>query len=36
MGNLLNKPIDAFNHTIDAARYATTGLLGQPKNQIYY
>jgi len=21
-GNLLNKPIDAFNHAIDAARYA--------------
>lgn len=34
-GNLLNKPIDAFNHAIDATRYAVTGLLGQSQNQIY-
>jgi phage terminase large subunit len=29
-GNLLNKPIDAFNHGIDAARYAVTNKLSKP------
>lgn len=34
-GNLLNKPIDAWGHAIDATRYACTGLFGAPVNQIY-
>ena len=34
-GNLLNKPIDAFNHAIDATRYATWGLLGTNQLIIY-
>lgn len=29
-GNLLNKPIDAFNHAIDALRYATYNKLSRP------
>jgi phage terminase large subunit len=29
-GNLLNKPIDAFNHAIDAMRYATYNKLSKP------
>ncbi len=29
-GNLLNKPIDAFNHGIDAARYAVANKLSKP------
>jgi phage terminase large subunit len=29
-GNLLNKPIDAFNHAIDATRYATFNRLSRP------
>ena len=29
-GNLLNKPIDAFNHAIDATRYATYNKLSRP------
>ena len=29
-GNLLNKPIDAFNHAIDAMRYATYNKLSRP------
>ncbi len=29
-GNLLNKPIDAFNHAIDAVRYATYNKLSRP------
>lgn len=28
-GNTLNKPIDAFNHALDAARYAATETIGQ-------
>jgi phage terminase large subunit len=28
--NLLNKPIDAFNHAIDAVRYATYNKLSRP------
>ena len=29
-GNLLNKPIDAYNHAIDATRYATYNKLSRP------
>ena len=29
-GKLLNKPIDAFNHAIDAMRYATFNKLTRP------
>jgi len=29
-GNLLNRPIDAFNHLVDAARYATFNRLSRP------
>ena len=29
-GNLLNKPIDAFNHAIDATRYATFNRMSRP------
>ncbi len=29
-GNLLNRPIDAFNHAIDALRYATYNKLSRP------
>ena len=29
-GNLLNRPIDAFNHLLDAARYATFNRLSRP------
>lgn len=29
-GNLLNRPIDAFNHAIDATRYATYNKLSKP------
>ena len=29
-GKLLNKPIDAFNHAIDAMRYATYNKLSRP------
>ena len=29
-GNLLNKPIDAFNHAIDAMRYATYNKMSKP------
>jgi phage terminase large subunit len=29
-GNLLNKPIDKFNHAIDAVRYATFNRLSKP------
>jgi phage terminase large subunit len=29
-GNLLNRPVDAFNHAIDAARYATFNRLSRP------
>ena len=29
-GNLLNKPIDTFNHAIDATRYATFNRLSRP------
>jgi phage terminase large subunit len=29
-GNLLNRPIDAFNHAIDATRYATFNRLSRP------
>jgi len=34
-GNTLNKPIDAFNHCMDAARYAASELIGN-KNQGKY
>lgn len=35
-GNTLNKPIDAFNHAIDAARYAITSQLENPHKGNYY
>ncbi len=34
-GNTLNKPIDAFNHAIDAARYAITSQLENPNRGKY-
>lgn len=35
-GKILNKPVDAFNHGIDACRYAVMMLLGkQPEIQIF-
>lgn len=35
-GNKLNKPIDAFNHAIDAARYALTSQLENPNRGKYF
>ena len=35
-GNTINKPIDAFNHCIDAARYAITSQLKTPNKGKYY
>jgi phage terminase large subunit len=29
-GNLTNKPLDAFNHTLDALRYSIVNKLGRP------
>lgn len=34
-GNLTNKPIDAFNHTLDALRYSIVNKLGRPKYGTY-
>jgi phage terminase large subunit len=34
-GNLLNKPIDAFNHAIDATRYAVWNKLSRPNHGRY-
>lgn len=34
-GNTINKPIDAFNHCIDAARYAITAQLKNPNRGTY-
>jgi len=34
-GNTINKPIDAFNHCIDAARYAITSQLKNPNKGSY-
>ena len=34
-GNTINKPIDAFNHCIDAARYAITSQLQTPNKGKY-
>jgi len=34
-GNTINKPIDAFNHCIDASRYAITSELHNPNKGIY-
>jgi phage terminase large subunit len=34
-GNTINKPIDSFNHCIDAARYAITSQLKTPNKGIY-
>jgi len=34
-GRLTNKPIDAFNHAIDALRYAVTYQLANPFKGIY-
>jgi len=35
-GNTINKPIDAFNHCIDAARYAITSQLQTPNKGKYF
>lgn len=35
-GNTINKPIDAFNHCIDAARYAITSQLKTPNRGKYF
>ena len=35
-GNTVNKPIDAFNHCIDAARYAITSQLSTPNKGKYF
>jgi phage terminase large subunit len=35
-GNKLNKPIDAYNHAIDAMRYAMTSQLENPHKGNYY
>ena len=35
-GNTLNKPLDAFNHCIDAMRYALTSQLENPNKGQYY
>lgn len=35
-GNKLNKPIDAYNHAIDAMRYAITSQLENPNKGSYY
>jgi phage terminase large subunit len=35
-GNKVNKPIDAFNHCIDAARYAITSQLDNPTRGKYF
>ncbi len=34
-GNTINKPVDAFNHCIDAARYAITSQLSNPNKGKY-
>ena len=34
-GNTINKPIDSFNHCIDAARYAITSQLQTPNKGVY-
>ena len=34
-GNTINKPIDNFNHCIDACRYAITSQLKRPNKGIY-
>jgi phage terminase large subunit len=35
-GNTLNKPIDAYNHAIDATRYALTSQLENPHKGSYF
>ena len=35
-GNKLNKPIDAYNHAIDAMRYALTSQLADPHKGEYH
>jgi phage terminase large subunit len=35
-GNKLNRPIDAYNHAIDAMRYAITSQLENPNKGTYY
>ena len=35
-GNVLNKPIDAYNHSIDALRYAITSQLEDPNKGEYH
>ena len=34
-GNLLNKPVDKYNHAIDAARYAIFSALSNPNRGVY-
>lgn len=34
-GKRLNKPVDAYNHTIDAARYGCVMHLGQPRQEFF-
>ena len=35
-GNKINKPIDKYNHAIDAIRYAVTMQLGNPHKGEYH
>jgi phage terminase large subunit len=35
-GNKMNKPIDAYNHAIDAMRYALTSQLEDPNKGEYH
>ena len=35
-GNVLNKPIDAYNHAIDALRYSITSQLQDPNKGEYH
>ena len=35
-GNKMNKPIDAYNHAIDAMRYALTSQLADPNKGEYH
>ena len=33
-GNTINKPIDAFNHCVDASRYAISSQLKNPNARV--
>jgi phage terminase large subunit len=35
-GRNLNKPVDAFNHAIDASRYAIFSKVGKPNHGKYH